>query len=328
MTAAGGEHGTASAVEILPVTGLPEFRPGDDLGAAIAAAAPWLRDGDVAGGHQQGGVQVRGPAGGRARRSRGTRYVAAQACRRRSRPGAGPQGPHADHRERAGRGAGRGRCGRLQRRRDELALLPVDPDASAATLRAGLRERLGRHRRRRHHRHHGPRLAQRPDRRRGRRGRPGRAAQLRGCRRPARQRVVGHRGRDRRRDRRRGRSGQGQADRDTGGRRARAARRRRIRRRRHGAPPLRPGDRRPVLAGHRRSPGAGPPAGPAAAPLGAPVRRRAGAAAAHRGRRRGGAHRAGPAPHPAGPVRLAADTGDANAAAGPHERQVARRPGR
>src|SRR4029077_5446715 len=43
----GGEHGTASTVEILPVTGLPEFRPGDDLSAGVAAAAPWLRDDDV-----------------------------------------------------------------------------------------------------------------------------------------------------------------------------------------------------------------------------------------------------------------------------------------
>src|SRR6202011_1923007 len=43
----GAEHGTASTVEILPVAGLPEFRPGDDLSAAVAAAAPWLRDGDV-----------------------------------------------------------------------------------------------------------------------------------------------------------------------------------------------------------------------------------------------------------------------------------------
>jgi len=34
-------------VRILPVAGLPEFRPGDDLGAAIAAAAPWITDGDV-----------------------------------------------------------------------------------------------------------------------------------------------------------------------------------------------------------------------------------------------------------------------------------------
>ena len=31
------------------MTGLPEFRPGDDLAAALAAAAPWLQDGDVLG---------------------------------------------------------------------------------------------------------------------------------------------------------------------------------------------------------------------------------------------------------------------------------------
>ncbi|MET0865621.1 MAG: coenzyme F420-0:L-glutamate ligase [Nakamurella sp.] len=36
-----------TGLQILPVTGLPEFRPGDDLAAAIAAAAPWLADGDV-----------------------------------------------------------------------------------------------------------------------------------------------------------------------------------------------------------------------------------------------------------------------------------------
>ena len=41
------DHGSAAAVELLPVSGLPEFRPGDDLGAAIAEAAPWLRDDDV-----------------------------------------------------------------------------------------------------------------------------------------------------------------------------------------------------------------------------------------------------------------------------------------
>ena len=41
------EHGSAAPIEILPVTGLPEFRPGDDLAAAIVTAAPWLRDGDI-----------------------------------------------------------------------------------------------------------------------------------------------------------------------------------------------------------------------------------------------------------------------------------------
>ncbi len=36
-----------AGLEILPVTGLPDFRPGDDLAAEIAKAAPWLQDGDV-----------------------------------------------------------------------------------------------------------------------------------------------------------------------------------------------------------------------------------------------------------------------------------------
>ena len=36
-----------AGLQLLPITGLPEFRPGDDLAGAIAAAAPWLADGDV-----------------------------------------------------------------------------------------------------------------------------------------------------------------------------------------------------------------------------------------------------------------------------------------
>src|SRR6195952_3484401 len=36
-----------AGLQVLPVTGLPDFRPGDDLAAAIAAAAPWIVDGDV-----------------------------------------------------------------------------------------------------------------------------------------------------------------------------------------------------------------------------------------------------------------------------------------
>ena len=41
------DHGTSARIELLPVSGLPEFRPGDDLAAAIAAAAPWLQSPDV-----------------------------------------------------------------------------------------------------------------------------------------------------------------------------------------------------------------------------------------------------------------------------------------
>jgi coenzyme F420-0:L-glutamate ligase / coenzyme F420-1:gamma-L-glutamate ligase len=36
-----------SGISVHPVPGLPEFSPGDDLGAAVAAAASWLTDGDV-----------------------------------------------------------------------------------------------------------------------------------------------------------------------------------------------------------------------------------------------------------------------------------------
>ena len=36
-----------AGLTVLPVTGLPDFRPGDDLAEAIAAAAPWITDGDV-----------------------------------------------------------------------------------------------------------------------------------------------------------------------------------------------------------------------------------------------------------------------------------------
>jgi coenzyme F420-0:L-glutamate ligase / coenzyme F420-1:gamma-L-glutamate ligase len=41
------DHGAAGGLTVLPVPGLPEFRPGDDLAGALAAAAPWLADGDV-----------------------------------------------------------------------------------------------------------------------------------------------------------------------------------------------------------------------------------------------------------------------------------------
>jgi coenzyme F420-0:L-glutamate ligase/coenzyme F420-1:gamma-L-glutamate ligase len=36
-----------AGLSVHPVAGLPEFSPGDDLAAALAAAAPWLADGDV-----------------------------------------------------------------------------------------------------------------------------------------------------------------------------------------------------------------------------------------------------------------------------------------
>lgn len=137
------EHGTAAPIEIRPVAGLPEFRPGDDLGVAIAAAAAWLRDGDVVVVTSKvvskcEGRLVPAPEDEEARDRLRRKLVEAEAVRVLARKGrtlitenrlglvqaaAGVDGSNVD--------------------RSELALLPVDPDASAAALRAELRERLG-----------------------------------------------------------------------------------------------------------------------------------------------------------------------------------------
>lgn len=41
------DHRAVEGLQIMPVTGLGEFGPGSDVAAEIAAAAPWLADGDV-----------------------------------------------------------------------------------------------------------------------------------------------------------------------------------------------------------------------------------------------------------------------------------------
>lgn len=134
-----GDHGTAAPIEILPVTGLPEFRPGDDLAAAIAAAAPWLRDGDVVVITSKvvskcEGRIVPAPADPEERDALRRKLIDDEAVRVLARRGrtlitenkiglvqaaAGVDGSNVDT------------C--------ELALLPVDPDGSAAAIRAALR---------------------------------------------------------------------------------------------------------------------------------------------------------------------------------------------
>ncbi|OBF20068.1 coenzyme F420-0:L-glutamate ligase [Mycobacterium kubicae] len=138
-----GEHGAAATIEILPVVGLPEFRPGDDVGAALAAAAPWLRDGDVVVVTSKviskcEGRLVPAPADEEERDRLRRKLVEQEAVRVLARKGrtlitenrfgliqaaAGVDGSNVE--------------------RSELALLPEDPDASAAAVREGLRERLG-----------------------------------------------------------------------------------------------------------------------------------------------------------------------------------------
>lgn len=137
------DHGTSAPVELLPVAGLPEFRPGDDLAAAIAEAAPWLRDDDVVVVTSKvlskcEGRMVDAPADPELRDILRRRLIDGEAVRVLARKGrtlitenalglvqaaAGVDGSNVDS--------------------HELALLPVDPDGSAAALAAALRERLG-----------------------------------------------------------------------------------------------------------------------------------------------------------------------------------------
>ena len=137
------EHGAAAAVEILPVPGLPEFRPGDDVAAAIASAAPWLRDEDVVVvtskvlSKSEGRIVV-APTDPEERDALRRRLVDSEAVRVLARKGktlitenaigliqaaAGVDGSNVDS--------------------GELALLPVDPDGSAALLRGRLADLLG-----------------------------------------------------------------------------------------------------------------------------------------------------------------------------------------
>jgi coenzyme F420-0:L-glutamate ligase/coenzyme F420-1:gamma-L-glutamate ligase len=137
------EHGTASRIEILPVTGLPEFRPGDDLSGALSAAAPWLRDDDVVVVTSKvvskcEGRLVPAPEAAEARDQLRRKLIDDEAVRVLARKGRTLITENRVGLIQAAAGVDGSNVGR-----SELALLPVDPDASAAALRAGLRERLG-----------------------------------------------------------------------------------------------------------------------------------------------------------------------------------------
>ena len=137
------EHGAAATIEILPVTGLPEFRPGDDLAAALATAAPWLRDGDVVVVTSKvvskcEGRLVAAPEDPEQRDELRRKLVDDEAVRVLARKGKTLITENRIGLIQAAAGVDGSNVGRA-----ELALLPVDPDGSAAALRAALRERLG-----------------------------------------------------------------------------------------------------------------------------------------------------------------------------------------
>ena len=131
-----------AGISVHPVPGLPEFGPGDDLAAAVAAAAPWLTDGDVVVVTSKVVAKVEGRivhvAPGEDRELARRRAIEQETVRVVARRGTlaiveTPQGWVVA-------AAGIDASNVAQ---DSLVLLPADGDASARRLRAGLRDRLG-----------------------------------------------------------------------------------------------------------------------------------------------------------------------------------------
>ncbi|ULE33602.1 coenzyme F420-0:L-glutamate ligase [Mycobacterium sp. IDR2000157661] len=138
-----GDHGSAAAVELLPVPGLPEFRPGDDLAAAIASAAPWLCDDDIVVITSKviskcEGRIVDAPADPEERDTLRRKLIDTEAVRVLARKGRTLITENAYGLVQAAAGVDGSNVDSA-----ELALLPADPDASAAAVRSALRERLG-----------------------------------------------------------------------------------------------------------------------------------------------------------------------------------------
>ncbi len=130
-------------LEVLGVRGLPDVRPGDDLAAMVTVGAPWLRDGDVVVVTSKIVSKAEGrlvhtptdPAGRAAARSAAidgetVRLVAAR-------------GRTQIVENRNGLVLAAAGVDESNVRNDELALLPLDPDASARRLRDGLLITLG-----------------------------------------------------------------------------------------------------------------------------------------------------------------------------------------
>ena len=138
------DHASVDGIEVLPILGIGELRPGDDLGEMIAVNAPGLRDGDILVVTSKAISKIEG----RLVPLTSTEPLAREAAR---------QAAITDETVRVV--AERETLRIVQTRHglviaaagvdlsnvspDEMALLPVDPDASAAALRDGLRAGSG-----------------------------------------------------------------------------------------------------------------------------------------------------------------------------------------
>jgi coenzyme F420-0:L-glutamate ligase len=138
------DHAAAGTIEILPIHGIGELRPGDDLGALIADAAPPLFDGDIL----VVTSKVISKVEGRLVALNSTDPDVREAARLRAIDDetvrvVASRGPLSIVQTRHGLVVAAAGVDLSNVALDELALLPVDPDASAAALRDALRARLG-----------------------------------------------------------------------------------------------------------------------------------------------------------------------------------------
>lgn len=137
------DHGAPGELRVLPVRELPEFRPGDDLAGAIADAAPWLADGDVVVVTSKVVSKVEGrlvgvPLDPEARDAARRELVESEATQVLASRGRTLITQNALGIVQAASGVDTSNV-----ELDEVALLPEDPDASAADLRAALAVRPG-----------------------------------------------------------------------------------------------------------------------------------------------------------------------------------------
>ncbi len=132
--AAGARSPAPGGLQVIGVVGLPDFRPGDDLAAAIADAAPWIVDGDVVVVTSKvvsktEGRLVSSPTDPAQRDALRRRLIDDQTVRL-----VAQIGRTRIVENRLGIVAAAAGIDASNVRTDEIALLPEDPDASAAGL--------------------------------------------------------------------------------------------------------------------------------------------------------------------------------------------------
>lgn len=125
------------------MNGLPEFRPGDDLAAALAAAAPWLADHDIAVVTSKAVSKVEGRLVATPADPEGREQARQAAVHDEARRVVATLGRTTITQTRHGFVLAASGVDASNVRADELALLPLDPDRSARELRARLRDLLG-----------------------------------------------------------------------------------------------------------------------------------------------------------------------------------------